>query len=109
MQKCALPYVDDELKSLATHCTEAEDAAKKVERAVRKSAAALLLESRIGQTFDAIVTGHAKKGTWVRIVHPPVEGRLVTGYEGVDVGRRLRVQLMRTDVEQGFIDFKRQR
>ena len=109
LQKCALPYVDDELKSLATHCTEAEDAAKKVERAVRKSAAALLLESRIGQTFDAIVTGHAKKGTWVRIVHPPVEGRLVTGYEGVDVGRRLRVQLMRTDVEQGFIDFKRQR
>ena len=109
LQKGALPYDDSELKSLATHCTEAEDAAKKVERAVRKSAAALLLESRIGQTFDAIVTGHAKKGTWVRIVHPPVEGRLITGYEGVDVGRRLRVQLVRTDVDQGFIDFKRQR
>ncbi|MEI8019552.1 MAG: RNB domain-containing ribonuclease [Schlesneria sp.] len=109
LQKGALPYDDSELKTLATHCTEAEDAAKKVERAVRKSAAALLLESRIGQTFDAIVTGHAKKGTWVRIVHPPVEGRLITGYEGVDVGRRLRVQLVRTDVDQGFIDFKRQR
>ena len=109
LQKGALPYDDAELKSLATHCTEAEDAAKRVERAVRKSAAALLLESRIGQTFDAIVTGHATKGTWVRIVSPPVEGRLVTGYEGVDVGRRLRVQLVRTDVEQGFIDFKRQR
>jgi VacB/RNase II family 3'-5' exoribonuclease len=109
LQHSPLPYDDAELKSLATHCTEAEDAAKRVERAVRKSAAALLLESRIGQTFDAIVTGHATKGTWVRIVHPPVEGRLVTGYEGVDVGRRLRVQLIRTDVEQGFIDFKRQR
>ncbi len=109
LQKGALPYDDRELQYLATHCTEAEDAAKKVERAVRKSAAALLLESRIGQTFDAIVTGHAQKGTWVRIVSPPVEGRLVTGYEGVDVGRRLRVQLIRTDVDQGFIDFKRQR
>ena len=109
LQKGALPYDDNELKYLAAHCTEAEDAAKKVERAVRKSAAALLLESRIGQTFDAIVTGHAAKGTWVRIVHPPVEGRLVQGYEGVDVGRRLRVQLIHTDVEHGFIDFKRQR
>ena len=103
------PYSDEELKSLATHCTEAEDAAKKVERLVRKSAAALLLENRIGETFDAIVTGHAPKGTWVRILHPPIEGRLISGFEGVDVGRRLRVQLIRTNVEQGFIDFKRSR
>ena len=105
----SLPYSDEELTALAKHCTEAEDAAKKVERLVRKSAAALVLQSRIGQTFDAIVTGHAPKGTWVRILHPPIEGRLISGFEGVDVGRRIRVQLIDTDVELGFIDFKRQR
>jgi exoribonuclease-2 len=101
------PYGKDDLEALATHCTEEEDAAKKVERQVGKSAAALLLESSVGQPFDAIVTGAAAKGTWVRLLDPPVEGRLVQGFEGVDVGRRLRVQLTRTDVEQGFIDFKR--
>jgi exoribonuclease-2 len=104
-----LPYLDSELELLAAHCTEAEDAAKKVERLVRKSAAALLLESKIGDSFDAIVTGAAAKGTWVRILHPPIEGRLVAGSEGMDVGRRLRVQLVHTDVEHGFIDFKRLR
>lgn len=104
-----VPYSDEELKQLAERCTEAEDAAKKVERQVRKSAAALLLESRIGSVFDAIVTGANQKETWVRILHPPIEGRLITGQEGMDVGRRLRVQLVRTDVELGFIDFKRQR
>ena len=101
------PYGKDDLEALATHCTEEEDAAKKVERQVGKSAAALLLESRIGQRFDAIVTGAAAKGTWVRLLDPPVEGRLVQGVEGVDVGHKIRVQLTRTDVEQGFIDFKR--
>ena len=72
----------DDLEALAKHCTEEEDAAKKVERQVGKSAAALLLESRIGERFDAIVTGAAAKGTWVRLLHPPVEGRLVHGFEG---------------------------
>ena len=102
-----LPYPNDELETLARHCTEAEDAAKKVERHVAKSAAAILLETRIGEQFDAIVTGASAKGTWVRLLRPPVEGRLDSGFEGVDVGRRLRVQLVRTDVERGFIDFKR--
>ncbi len=101
------PYGKDDLEALAKHCTEEEDAAKKVERQVGKSAAALLLESRIGERFDAIVTGAAAKGTWVRLLDPPVEGRLVQGSEGVDVGSRVRVQLLRTDVEQGFVDFKR--
>ncbi len=101
------PYDNDELEALAKHCTEQEDAAKKVERQVRKSAAALLLEPRIGEKFDAIVTGASDKGTWVRIFHPPVEGRLASGFESVDVGHRLRVQLIRTDVERGYIDFKR--
>jgi VacB/RNase II family 3'-5' exoribonuclease len=100
-----LPYDHDELRALAEHCTEAEDTAKKVERQVEKSAAALLLESRIGESFAAIVTGASDKGTWVRIFHPPVEGRLDSGFAGVDVGVRLRVQLLRTDVERGYIDF----
>ncbi len=103
----SLPYENDELEALAKHCTEEEDAAKKVERQVTKSAAAMLLESRIGEQFDAIVTGASDKGTWVRILHPPIEGRLESGFEGMDVGRGLRVQLVRTDVEQGYIDFKK--
>jgi exoribonuclease-2 len=101
-----IPYTTDELETLAKHCTTNEDAAKKVERQVTKSAAAILLESRIGETFDAIVTGASSKGTWVRLLHPPVEGRLMSGFEGADVGHRLRVQLQRTDVERGYIDFK---
>jgi len=105
----SLPYDNDELEALAKHCTEEEDAAKKVERQVRKSAAALLLESRIGEQFDGIVTGASDKGTWVRIFHPPIEGRLERGFEGMDVGHTVRVQLLRTDVERGFIDFKRVR
>jgi exoribonuclease-2 len=102
-----LPYSNNELEVLAKHCTEGEDAANKVERQVSKSAAAILLESRIGERFDAIVTGAASKGTWVRILNPPIEGKLVYGFEGLDVGHRIRVQLIHTDVEQGFIDFKR--
>ncbi len=101
------PYGSDDLEALAKHCTEEEDAAKKVERQVGKSAAAMLLESRIGESFDAIVTGASAKGTWVRLLSPPVEGRLVQGSDGVDVGNKIRVQLTHTDVEQGFIDFKR--
>ena len=102
----SLPYGNDELKALAKHCTEEEDAAKKVEQQVGKSAAAMLLESRIGERFDAMVTGASDKGTWVRLLHPPVEGRLVSGFEGMDVGHRLRVELIHTDVERGYIDFK---
>jgi len=102
-----VPYGNDDLEALGKHCTEEEDLVKKVERQVGKSAAAMLLQSRIGERFDAIVTGAASKGTWVRLLHPPIEGKLVQGFKGVDVGHRIRVQLMHTDVEQGFIDFKR--
>jgi VacB/RNase II family 3'-5' exoribonuclease len=101
------PYDDLELQALATHCTEAEDAAKKVERQVGKSAAAMLLQSRVGERFEGIVTGASDKGTWVRLLHPPVEGRLISGHEGMDVGHRLRVQLVHTDVEQGYVDFRK--
>jgi exoribonuclease-2 len=103
----ALPYAADELDALAKHCTEQEDKAKKVERQVAKSAAALLLSSRLGEQFDAIVTGAADKGTWVRILHPHIEGRLASGFEGAQVGHKLRVQLLRVDVDRGYIDFKR--
>jgi exoribonuclease-2 len=101
------PYDTAELETLATRCTEKEDDANKVERQVRKSAAALLLERRIGEQFDALVTGAAEKGTWVRTVHPPVEGRLVHGYDGVKIGQKIRVKLVETDVERGHIDFVR--
>lgn len=99
------PYGADELRTLAAHCTLQEGNANKVERLVRKSAAALLLQSRIGQSFDAIVTGVSDKGTWVRIAQPLAEGRVVRGFAGLDVGDQVRVQLMHTDVQRGFIDF----
>ncbi|MCL5103865.1 MAG: RNB domain-containing ribonuclease [Armatimonadetes bacterium] len=98
-------YSFDELDALAQHCTEEEDAAKKVERQVEKSAAALLLESRIGEYFDAIVSGASEKGTWVRLLSTPIEGKLVNGCKGVDVGDRIRVKLLEVDVERGYIDF----
>ena len=101
------PYDLAELEALARHCTEQEDAASKVERQVGKSAAALLLESRIGERFDAIVTGASEKGTWVRLLSMPVEGKLVRGYERLDVGYHVRVQLVDVDVEKGYIDFKK--
>jgi ribonuclease R len=101
------PYKIDELAVLAAHCTTAEDAANKVERQVEKSAAALLLQSKIGEQFDSIVTGASKKGTWVRLLSLPVEGKLVHGFDGLDVGDRLRVQLIDTNVERGYIDFKK--
>ncbi len=103
------PYSMDELTELADHCTKQEDAAQKVERQVRKSAAALLLERRVGESFDGVVTGASDKGTWVRTFHPVVEGRVERGFEGLDVGDRVRVRLLSTDVERGFIDFARER
>ena len=93
------------MEALALHCTEEEDVANKVERRVGKSAAALLLESRIGEQFETVVTGASDKGTWVRLLAMPVEGRLVRGFTGVDVGDRVRVQLLSVDVDRGYIDF----
>jgi len=98
-------YGNDELTALARHCTEQEDAAKKVERQVVKSAGAMLLSARIGETFDATVTGASEKGTWVRILSPTIEGKLVQGFERRKVGDRLRARLVFTDYERGYIDF----
>ena len=99
------PYSLAELQALAEHCTQQEDAAQKVERRVRKSEAALLLESHVGQRYDAIVTGSSASDTWVRVLAPPVEGKLVAGVPGLEVGQQVRVKLVGTDVERGFIDF----
>ena len=103
----AAPYSYAELDVLAKHFTAEEDAANKVERQVAKSAAALLLELRVGEQFDAIVTGASDKGTWARLLTLPVEGRVVRGFEGVDVGDRIHVQLSAVDVERGYIDFRK--
>lgn len=102
-----MPYSKDELDILAAYCTEAEGAAEKVERQVGKSAAALLLESRIGEQFDSIVTGASGKGRRVRLLTFPVEGKLVTGYDELDVGDQIGVQLISVDVQRGFIDFRK--
>ena len=99
------PYPDEELVELASHCTEQEDNATKVERQVQKSAAALLLAPRIGETFEGIVTGASEKGTWVRILRPMAEGKVVRGFQHLDVGDRVVVKLLDTDVQRGFIDF----
>lgn len=101
------PYDTAMLTTVAQHCTEREDAANRVERQVGKSAAALLLSTRIGELFDAIVTGVTPQGTWVRLRHPLVEGRLEKNAAGVDVGDHVRVRLLSTDVPRGYIDFER--
>ena len=100
-----IPYDQEELERLASHCTRKEDDVQKVERLLRKAAAACLLDGQIGRWFDGIVTGASSKGTWARIFDPPVEGRITRGSQGLDVGDRVRVRLVHTDPERGFIDF----
>ena len=102
------PYTDEELDALARNCTLKEDAARKVRRAMDKRMAAAALHNRIGQSFQAVVTGVTPKGVFVRVLGPPVEGRLMHGEQGLDVGDRLRVKLLSTDPQRGFIDFGRQ-
>lgn len=99
------PYTDDELNNIAQHCTEREDAARKVERTMQKRIAAVAMSSKIGQAFLAMATGVSEKGTFVRVLDPPMEGRLMQGTDGVDVGDKLEVRLTHTDPARGFIDF----
>jgi len=99
------PYTADELDAIAARCTEMENAARKVERTMRKVVAATLLEHRVGETFDAIVTGVNQSGTFARLTYPPAEGRVVRGEHGLDVGDRVRVTLVEVDVAKGYIDF----
>jgi VacB/RNase II family 3'-5' exoribonuclease len=107
IERSRTPYPLAELRRIADHCTKQEDAANKVERLAAKAAAALWLTPQIGKTFDAVVTGAGPKGTWVRLVPTPVEGRLERGAEGLDVGDRVQVRLISTDPRRGFIDFAR--
>jgi len=103
--KAPAPYTDDELAAIAAHCTDRENAANRVERTARKAAGAILLERHIGTVYDAIVTGVNKDGTYVRLLSPPVEGRVVHGERGMDVGERVRVKLVATNPNKGFVDF----
>ena len=100
------PYSFDTLAAIATRCMDREDAANRVERQVRKAAAAMVLQHRVGEVFDAVVTGSSAKGTWVRVRQPIVEGKLeLRHHTAVQVGDRLRVRLTRVDPPKGFIDF----
>jgi exoribonuclease II len=101
------PYSDAELTAIAANCTLREDAAKKVEREMSKRLSAVAMQHRIGEVFDAIVTGATSKGTFVRVLQPHIEGLLAQGQQGLDVGDRLRAKLIRTDVQKGYIDFAR--
>src|SRR6266404_8792304 len=101
------PYAEEEMGKIATHCTERENASRKVERKMRKVAAAVLLEQRIGEEFEAIVTGVTPKGTFARLTRPPVDGRVIRGEQGLRVGEKVRVKLLGTDPRRGFIDFAR--
>lgn len=101
------PYSNDELAAIALNCTQKEDAARKVEREMAKRIAAVAMSNRIGEVFDAIVTGVTPHGTFVRVLKPAIEGLLAQGQQGTDVGDRLRVKLIRTDVQRGYIDFAR--
>ena len=107
LARAAAPYTDDELAKVALHCTQKENDARKVERTTRKQAAAVFLADRIGQEFDAIVTGVTDKGAFVRLLSPPAEGRVVQGEAGLDVGDHVRVRLTATEPRKGFIDFVR--
>ena len=101
------PYSDDELTAVASNCTQKEDAARKVEREMSKRLAAVAMQRRVGETFDAIVTGVTDHGTFVRVLQPHVEGLLAQGAQGLDVGDKLKAKLIRTDVSKGYIDFAR--
>jgi VacB/RNase II family 3'-5' exoribonuclease len=102
-------YSVEELQVLASHCNDQERNAAKVERQVRKAASAILLAPRIGQRFNGVITGASDKGTWVRIEHPVAEGKIVRGFDGLDVGDRVAVELIHVDAARGFIDFSRAR
>jgi exoribonuclease-2 len=107
VKKAATPYSETELRKIAAHCTEREDAARKVERKMRKVAAAVLLGNRIGDEFEAIITGVTPKGTFARLISPVADGLVRRGEQGLRVGDKVRVRLLSTEPERGFIDFAR--
>lgn len=107
LEEKSAPYTRRELSEIAEWCTTRDKASKKVERFMRKVVGAVLLRNRIGEAFDAIVTGSSEKGVYVRLLAPPVEGRVILGYAGMDIGQKARVRLVSLDPEKGYIDFER--
>jgi exoribonuclease-2 len=107
LQNSGAPYSDEALEAIARNCTLKEDAARKVERVMNKRMAAVAVANRVGETFEAVVTGVTPKGVFVRLLNPAIEGRLVEGEQGADVGDRFEVKLLRTDAQLGYIDFGR--
>ncbi|MCU1268478.1 MAG: ribonuclease [Acidobacteria bacterium] len=107
LKNAPMPYTDSELEAIAAHCTEREDAARKIERKMRKVGAALLLRDKVGEQFEAIVTGVTPKGTFARLINPPVDGRVMHGEHGLRIGEKIHVKLLSTDPARGFIDFGR--
>ena len=105
LEKQSSPYTSEELNEIAAHCNERESAARKVERQIRKTIAASVMASQIGATFDAIVTGITPSGTFARTLQPPIDGRIVAGEEGVQVGQKVLVKLISANTVKGFIDF----
>jgi len=103
----AVPYTEAEMTGIAEHCNQRQGAARKVERLMRKVIAAVMLGERVGDVFDSIVTGVSQKGTYVRLISPPAEGRVVRGERGLDVGDKVKVRLVSTEPRKGFIDFER--
>ena len=101
------PYILDELSGQSAYLTDREKASRKVKRFMRKAVAAVLLWDRIGESFDALVTGSSEKGTYVRLITSPAEGRVMRGERGLMVGQKIRVRLQKTDPYNGFIDFER--
>jgi exoribonuclease-2 len=103
----AVPFTEAELSALADHCTDRETAARKVERFMKKVAAAAMLGPQVGHVFSAIVTGASAKGTYARLLTVPAEGRVVRGERGLDLGEEIQVRLTGVNAERGFIDFER--
>jgi exoribonuclease-2 len=106
IRHAAPPYSESELSEIAVHCTERETAARHVERFMKKVAAAIMLAPRVGETFDAVVTGVSPKGTFARLLKVPAEGRIIRGDKGLDVGQKIRARLIGSDPQRGFIDFQ---
>jgi exoribonuclease-2 len=105
LDKVKSPYTEEELTDQSAWLSSREKGSKKVERFMRKAAAAVLLQNRIGESFDALVTGASEKGTYVRLISPPAEGRVMQGEHGLMVGQKVHVRLLKTDPFSGFIDF----
>jgi len=104
MANAPAPYSDEDLNAIAMHCNDADKALRKIERDMQKRVAAVAMAHRIGEVFAGVVTGATDKGTYVRVIRPPFEGRVIQGEDGLDVGDKVNVKLLHTDPARAFID-----